>query len=148
MNLGVEASLAVAVMQLKEVSLLTQAIRTADIQSGQQFGAAGIAMNPPYQTNGCDVYEPCPRIAPRVIYHPQLLILPRPVEHPTPRIEPQTPLPINSAPLPSHGHSSSPIQPPWKVLPWPQTDHSTRKIKAAFTQPDKKDVGALLNYFV
>ena len=80
------------------------------------------------------VYEPRPHI------HPEPRFEPRPVIHPAPRVEPSPPIlacpracepiEVNPAPVPH----PSPIQPPWRVLPW-QVPVPPRPVHKAVRRP-------------
>jgi hypothetical protein len=145
-TLADQASLIVALSDLKVVSLLTSAIRAADIQSGKELGPGGIAVDSEPRFRPRDTFQQTPLIAPRVVYHPTPRYEPRQVLHPTVKVEPNDMLmPANMV---DHRKTSSPIQPPWKVLPWPETSHSTRKIKTATQRTDTNHVGSLIDIFI
>jgi hypothetical protein len=138
-SLSVQASLIVAASGLEVVQLLTGAMRAADKASAADAGH-GPNANPDF--GPAAIYEPAARA------HPEPTIAPRQVIHPSPRIEPRLiehpakELPVlNSCALPpitmERSHiDPSPIQPPWKVLPWECPNAPALMVKLVVFQPD------------
>lgn len=148
-SLADNAALLVAALDLKLVTLLTDAMRAVD---GNAL-ADGRLIRPE------DRYEP------RRVVHPEPQYQPRQVIHPTPRFEPRRivePLErpcddFNSAsascapepPTCSPKHPS-PIQPPWAVLPWPAQEvrRPVKVVKVLQPQPDNTCRGTILDRFL
>ena len=149
------ASLVVATFDLKEVQLVRDAIRTADISSGKGQPVSKIGPAP----NNFDRrfhFHPEPKIEPRRHIHPEPVIEPRRHIRPPDSFEPShgrrveppnvvvIPVPV---PCAKHGHT---IQPPWKVLPWQQepAPHVPPKIKVVVKPPDIALKGTLIDCFI
>jgi hypothetical protein len=146
-------SLITATADLRVVSLLRDAIRTADLSSGKRFPIAKIGPAP-------DIIER------RFRLQPETEILPRKRIEPTPRIEPRrvirppdrfepcgeklVPIPIPDPSCPCNPHFKSPIQPPWKVLPWqePPAVRPAPRIKVVVRPPDIVHKGSLIDFFI
>ncbi len=143
-------ALIVALLQLKEVQLLRGAIRAADVESGKQFGAAGIALDPVRGKEEEDRFEP------RRVIHPTPRYLPRPVLHPTPRYLPREVVaPLGGANKgEQRGDEGATPKiapappPPWKELPWPKSGLPQCKVKVVVVAPDMNSKGALLDLFI
>jgi hypothetical protein len=143
MGLESQAALLVAAADLKVVRLLRAAMNGC----GCRVTALGPAPN-----LRCDRFEP------RLRVHPTPRFEPRPVIHPTPRFEARFtihPRPnIADQPLaapvepeqPIRFHS--PIQAPWKVLPWETPILPQAKIKRIVQRPDIVSKGLLLDMFI
>jgi hypothetical protein len=142
-SLPSNVSLIVASLDLQLVRLLRSAIRTAD-RSSQRGCACGPA----------DCYEP------RQVIHPTPRYEPRPVIHPTPRYEPRCverplkacpDLDLSSAPCapPQVTHiAKSPIQPPWKTLPWENPAPPAKVVKIIVRRPDNFSKGSIIDCFI
>jgi hypothetical protein len=150
------ASLVIATFDLKEVQLVRDAIRTADISSGKGQPVSKIGPAP----NNFDRrfhFHPEPEIEPRQHIHPEPVIEPRRHIRPVDRFEPSNgrrpeppdviviPIPV---PCPKHGPHR--IQPPWEVLPWQQAPapRVVPKIKLVVKPPDIALKGTLIDCFI
>jgi hypothetical protein len=150
------ASLIVATFDLKEVQLVRDAIRTADISSGKGQPVSKIGPAP----NNFDQrfhFHPEPKIEPRRHIHPDPVIEPRRHIRPVDRFEPSNALGgkapdviVIPVPVPCPKHHGHTIQPPWKVLPWQQepAPHVAPKIKVVVKPPDIALKGTLLDCFI
>jgi hypothetical protein len=147
-----QAALIVATADLEVVSLITQAMRTADLSGApsqnpppvrpDRVGPAAIVeFRESQRAQNCCPPVCCPpnetKTVQPIIYRPARVALrpyiPRATELPHP---------------PSVSPTESPIQPPWKVLPWqnPLPPSQTVKILPHHTDVDQK--GMLLDLFV
>jgi hypothetical protein len=145
-------SLLVAASDLKLVQLIRGAIRAADIASGRVPPVSGIGPAPtpppPLHIHPDPVYEPRPHI------HPEPRFEPRPVIRPAPRVEtsppilacprPCEPIEVNPVPVPH----PSPIQPPWRVLPWQVPVPPRPVLKVVMRRPEIVRRGQLLDVFI
>ena len=141
-------SLVVAALDLQLVRLLRGAICTADLSS--RPGGAGGAFGPAAVIEPRPRHHPDPLIEPRPRIHPTPRFEPRPVIHPTPRLEALLNDAARSAPpspCPPCPHTS-PLQPPWKVLPWDQPPARPALIKVNVLRPDIHHKGSLLDLFM
>ena len=148
MRLESSVNLLVASLDLKLVQLVRGAMHAADEQ-GLRCGRRLI--------------EPGPEIEPRRRFHPEPVIEPRRHIHPEPKIEPRRvrlvdgAYPSSCPPVvvvaPAEAKSSaSPIQPPWKVLPW-ETPPAERarpihKVKVVIGPPDMCSKGNVIDLFI
>lgn len=170
MGLDAVASLAAATLDLRLVKSLRGAIRAADEASGKKFPVAAIgpAPNPNPKIVAERVLhpiverEPTPTIEPRRVYHPTPRYEPRPVVHPEPRREPAEAdcAPRVEAPCEPEKPiaNTSPIQPPWRRLPWIEPAergelriaHNPRrpKIKHAVRHVDMGGKGMVIDLFI
>ena len=148
--MGIESSvgLVVAALDLKLVRLVRAAMR-----GGCCPGA-------------CGPIHPTPKIEPRKRIEPEPEIEPRKRIEPTPVFEPRRRIgvgywcdwPGNCAQIaPAEcvekvSHSPSPLEPPWKVLPWEQQPDDRarpiRKIKIVEARPDIHCKGAVIDLFI
>jgi hypothetical protein len=145
-SLQTQAELIVASFDLKVVQLIRGAMRAADLQ-GQRDA----------------LMVPAPTIEPRPHLHPDEVVEPRRHIHPAPvydnpqlihqkarvALEPNDSthsIPQSSDAPPAK--TSSPIQPPWKVLPWPQPISSRQTVKVHRLHTDVSHRGAMLDLFV
>ncbi len=142
MGIGPQIAAVTAALDLSLVRLLRGAMAAADKQGGGPLGTSAGGLQP----------------GPRPVAHPQPRIDPRPVIHPTPRIEPrlvyrphriETPPP--PAPVPVDCETpritKSPIQPPWKVLPWDQLPPPKPPLKVHIQPPDVIRTGTIFDTF-
>ncbi|MDB5290173.1 MAG: hypothetical protein JWL69_1414 [Phycisphaerales bacterium] len=153
-DLATSASLIVATLDLQVVQLLRAAIRTADLtgQAGRQSSATVL---PTVEHRRHDTFhEVCCECEPRRNICCSPVYKPRRVIHPTPRIEfrhaaprycdpcdkPGAPEPVAATP--------SPIQPPWKTLPWQEPPRTTIKVKRVEHRTDIINKGSLIDYFI
>ena len=144
MGIGPQVSLIVAAMDLKLVQLLRHAMR-----------AAGLTAAHP-RTH----ITPAPHLQPRLRIHPTPHIEPRPHIHPAPLFEPRLTYhpttvapPVSTAPsAPAQPEqpriTKSPIQPPWKLLPWQNNPTPPPEIKLVVQQPDLHIKGTVFDVFV
>jgi hypothetical protein len=146
------ASLIVALSDLKLVQSVIGAMRAADINVAAEVSTTG-SVHSPAATYTPTQAEFSPAVALRQHIYSLPVIEPRTVIHSHPRIE-FTPAP---APAPtslpcgcdSHPKSAEPtFQPPWHVLPWPQHDTETRRIKSVVAPPDILVKGLLIDLFM
>ena len=102
--------------------------------------------------------QPAPEILPRKRIQPQPIIEPRQRIEPTPRFEPRpvaerAPAEVCSLPpTPDRCHavsySKTPIEPPWKVLPWENPSQPAPKVKVVIHRPDIGTKGSLIDFFI
>lgn len=147
-GLDLSVSLIVAALDLELVRLVRAAMNT---------------------NGGCDgkVIHPEPRIEPRKRVEPEPRIEPRKRIHPTPVFEPRRrhraeqvgsccAACVSAAPVESAEkvpHPPSPIEPPWKVLPWDERmrcapARPVRKIKVLQGRPDIQCKGSVIDLFI
>ena len=93
------------------------------------------------------VIRPDPRIEPRQVIHPFPRIEPRPVQHASRPVTLPDPAPTPVEPL---HKPTSPIQPPWALLPWKQPPeiHLPERVKMVLRLPDSPVKGRILDMFV
>lgn len=139
------AGLFVAELDLKLVESVLSAIRTADIQSGQDKTAPLPIMQNPLPAEPVRVYQD--HVAERVLEHPAAAVVyscrrcnPAPAAVPV-VIETVV---VQKAP----DELCSPLAPPWKSLPWDQPPHLPAIIKIVQYTPDIRYKGTLLDCFV
>ena len=151
MGLDTVASLIVAAFDLKEVQLVRDAIRTADISSGRPQAATALGPAPDCFERRCHLH-PEPKIEPRRHIHPEPRIEPRRVIHPVDRYEPiserdRVLVEVECYTPPSKKHV---IQPPWMVLPWEEKHDCVPapKIKVVVKPPDIAHKGSLIDFFI
>ena len=95
--------------------------------------------------------EPETEILPRRRIEPEPVFAPRLVVRPADRYEPGV---SDAAPASLEcytPHTRSPIEPPWKVLPWEERfrDESPRpQIKVVVKPPDIAHRGSIIDYFI
>jgi len=145
-SLQTQAELIVAGFELKVVQLVRGAMLAADLQ-GQRD-----ALRVPAPT-----IEPRPHLHPDVVVEPRQHLRPAPV-YENPQIIRQKvrvalqPIDCTHA-IPQSADATptkttSPIQPPWKVLPWPQPISSRQTVKVHRLHTDVSHRGAMLDLFV
>jgi hypothetical protein len=146
-------SLITATADLRVVSLLRDAIRTADLHSGKRLPIAEIGPAPNTIERRFRV-QPETEILPRKRIEPMPRIEPRRVIRPADRFEPcgekLVPVPIPDPSCPCKPRFKSPIQPPWKVLPWqaPAAVRPAPRIKVVVRPPDIVHKGSLIDFFI
>ena len=129
----------VASLDLKLVQLLRQAMQGVP-------GAAGTTITPANRIEPRPVVHPAPRIEPRPTIHPAPHFEDRLVYRPN-RIEPSLAISAPTDPeLPRT--AKSPIQPPWKILPWQNPPPPQPKLKIVFKPPDLLAKGTIFDVFV
>jgi hypothetical protein len=149
---GLESSvnLIVATLDLQLVRLVRDAMRGADKAAG---GAMGLI-------------HPAPVVEPRHRHQPDPVIEPRLHHRPAPVIEPplkmrsedavwsytQCVSPMEPASAENVSRSTSPIEPPWKVLPWEDRSlpapRVVRRIKVVVGRPDIQSKGNVIDLFI
>jgi hypothetical protein len=155
-HVGIEVHVAalVAALDLKVVSLLRDAIRTADIHGAIERGTLGpAAVYEPRRH-----YQPEPVIEPRRHLHPQPVVEPRQVHH-LAALPSESTVPCHCAPIidmESRHHQELPpfMQPPWRVMPWQDSAmhappaRPSPLIKVHAPRPDIISKGMLLDFFI
>jgi hypothetical protein len=122
-------------------------MRAADLASGGVQTPVGIiekpGVGPRFQ------FTPTPRFEPRRVYHPQPAFDRRDTIHIQPRVVDDLP-PPPKAPLEPEMPSrlKSPIQPPWKILPWKTPVPPQPQIKVIQRRPDIVNKGSLIDFFI
>jgi hypothetical protein len=146
-------NLLVATLDLKLVQLVRGAMNAADAQGVGPCGR---------------LIHPAPVIEPRRRFHPEPVFEPRPHVHPEPAFDPRprlhvpdflrggTPAPCDPSATPAEPagrvSSASPIEPPWKVLPWENPPaprpRPLQKIKIVNGRPDISSKGNVIDLFI
>ena len=148
--LGSQVSLIVASLSLAEVRLVRGAILAADIQSVKS--GRGREVEPVIEPRRR--FHPDPIIEPRIHVHPSPKVEPRPLLRPLPRIDPgpcchcatdEGAAIVPAAPAPE---LLSPLQPPWKVLPWEEPRKPAPMIKVTVYRSDVIHKGSLFDFFI
>jgi hypothetical protein len=134
-------SLLVASLDLKLVQLVRGAMAVADVN--------GRATAPPgcNGAGGRDAFLPRRHIEPAPVYEPRRHIHPepRPLLQPATRLANET---CDCAAYVAPAGSKSPIEPPWKVLPWENPPQPPPKIKFVLQRPDSaRSKGVFVNVF-
>jgi hypothetical protein len=143
-------SLIVASADLRVVQLLRDAIRTADIQSGRGQPVSGLGPAPTHIERRFRV-QPETEILPRKRIEPEPRIEPRQVIRPADQFEPRE---CDLVPVPVECYrpctTRSPVEPPWKVLPWemPIDCRVPPRVKAVVRPPDIIHKGSLIDFFI
>ena len=137
-------SLIVATLDLQLVRLLRGAIRAAD----QSSAAAHSILSPAARFEPRPVLHPTPRFEPRLVAHPTPRFEARLVERPC-RTNPDA-IPLNSAPCAPEKPriAKSPIEPPWKTLPWENPPPPAQVIKVVIRPPDNSSKGSIIDCFI
>jgi hypothetical protein len=122
------ASLIVATSQLMQVQAVTGAARAADLASGDVLTPLGIVEKPGVApTPDAEPADPSLQRAPKIVFINQAIYVRPQLPHNTasrwhaPHETAQTPA-CDVAPEPTCS-TTSPIQPPWKILPWMDRPH-------------------------
>jgi hypothetical protein len=137
----------VAALDLQLVRLLRKAMSPGGNGSVAGIGPAPSSIAPRAGS------QPEPRIAPRPVIHPEPRFAPRAVHHPEPRFEPANtrcggPIAVIVETAEPAGKTKSPIEPPWKVLPWETPLPPRPEIKLRVQPPDKIiSKGSLIDLF-
>jgi hypothetical protein len=147
---GLESSvnLVVAALDLNLVRLLRRAMNGGHAPCGPLDGACRPAGFEPRRR-----HEPEPVIEPRKRVEPAPYFEPRRRIHPRPELAVPPPQLAPAAPAEAATRPSSPIEPPWKVLPWERgadfpPPRPVRKIKVFVTRPDSYCKGSVLDLFI
>ena len=144
-NLAASASLIVASLDLQLVRLLRAAMKNADDAS---VSIGGSSLRPAATFERRRVVHPEPRYEPRRVIHPEPRYEPRRVEH-VQKICPDL-IPSCSAtcaPEPCH-ITKSPIDPPWKKLPWQNAPTPPPVIKVVVRISDIASAGTIIDCFI
>jgi hypothetical protein len=154
-GVGLDSSvnLVVAALDLKLVRLLRAAMRGGDCCPGP---GCNRLIEPEDRFEPRKRIHPEPLIEPRLHFRPEPFFEPRPVHHPAEVVGvlpgeacPSPELPRADAKLPG-----SPIQPPWKVLPWQDArgelsrPRTVQKVKVLIGRPDISLKGAVIDIFI
>jgi hypothetical protein len=151
---GIDSSvgLLVATLDLQLVRLVRAAMQAG---GGAGGGGAGRTIHPAPVIEPRRRIEPEPAIEPRLRVRPELEIEPRmrPGIGESTWCRPQAACPVAPAePVEKGAHSTSPIEPPWKVRPWEQQDSDrvrpVRKIKVIQARPDIQSTGTVIDLFI
>jgi len=103
------------------------------------------------------VIDPEPEILPRRRVEPEVFIEPRVRIEPTPVFEPRPvievkPTEVCLPPTPDQcvaaTYSKTPLEPPWKVMPWENPSQPAPKIKVVIHRPDIVTKGSLIDFFI
>lgn len=144
-------SLIIATAELSVVRAITSAIN-ANLPKTGPLGTIPPSANP-HTPRPHPKFDDNPRAQPgtgRVHMTPGPRFDPRVTIHPNPRIEVVSPPsvinPDTQASVSTEQHN--PIQPPWKVLPWPQEDRIIVEPKVYSQTVDLIHKGTLLDLFV
>ena len=138
-SLSSEAQLIVATFQLLAVRDVTNAIHSADIESGDVVTPAGLIEQPRRRFLDSDRFTPSSSPQSSAVYQRNAGASPpnetRQIERERPKLIARPRLAYCACPVPPIPNTpatacdpSSPIQPPWKVLPW--MDRYARSIAA------------------
>ena len=145
-------NLLVASLDLKLVRLLREAMRAADDRGGVDRNSL---IGPAAMVEPRPQIRPEPVVEPRLHHHPEPVFEPRPVHRPAePSATPPTCGCPASAELPRAEVklSGSPIQPPWKVLPWQnppaERPRPVQKVKLVIGRPDICNKGGVIDFFI
>lgn len=143
-------SLIIATAELSVVRAITGAIN-ANLPKTGPLGTIPASANPhtprPHPKFDAD---PEPKLVAKPVHHvPSPRFDPRFVIHPAPKIEETPPQYVTCPPTEaSTAKSSNPIQPPWKVLPWPKQEVVVIEPKVFQQTVDLIHKGTLLDLFV
>ena len=150
--MGIESSvgLVVAALDLKLVRLVRAAMQSGGGPGDQKTIHPQPVIEPRKRHHPDPVIEPRPHIRPEPVFEPRV----RPGIGESTWCRPQAGAPIAPAePVEKASHSTSPIEPPWKVLPWERHDDSdrvrpVRKIKVIQARPDIQCTGTVIDLFI
>ena len=150
MALESTVSLLVASLDLKLVQLVRGAMAAADRQ-GNCCHPGHLGHCCDRDDRRCDVFEPRRHIEPEPVYEPRRHIHPEPRIEPRPLLQPATRLANEGwdcAEYAAPKASKSPIEPPWKVLPWENPPPPPPKVKYILHRPDiARSKGTFVNVF-
>ena len=150
MDLGTQASLVVATLDLQLVRLIRGAIRAADIEGGKFGSPCGV---PPCASNDGvrnaisrprDRFTPTPRFEPRPVHQPTPRFEPRLVYHD--RIDIDVAASDTSSPV-AHPVNRSPLPAPWQMPVWNLPIQPAAKVKVHIHRTDVHNKGSLLDLF-
>ena len=125
------------------------------------MAGGGAGKHPDGPIHPAPKFEPRKRVEPEPVIEPRRRIEPEPRFDPRPKLRPYDVQPpccapcdaIATEPAEKVSRSASPIEPPWKVLPWERTDDSDRvrpirKIKVIQARPDIQCTGTVIDLFI
>lgn len=156
MGLEAVASLVIATLDLQAVRLLRDAIRTTELSdNARPLDPAGVPVDgppPPLRH-----LHPEPVVEPRRHIHPPPVVEPRRVIHLAPELVPSDS--VTCAPCAPaeciEPFAKSPIEPPWKMLPWDPRAAAGRLapppakvVKRVIRPPDIVHKGTLIDFFI
>jgi hypothetical protein len=137
--------LLVAVSGLMEVQDVIGAIRASDAETR----ALMLGRSPWIEPRR--VICPLPQYEPRQIIHPTPQYEARPIYHLTAQLEPtETRGCDNSSPVTvvQKPENESPLEPPWKTVPWKNPPPPAPKVKLTRPHPDICHKGLMLDFFL
>ena len=141
-------SLLVASLDLQLVRLVRDAMATP---AGSGEPASGLGPAPTIIERRFRI-EPEPEILPRKRIEPEPYVEPRRVVHLPDRFEPSDRDGVLPPPYECYRpQTRSPIEPPWKVLPWEEPaccPPPPPKIKVVVPPPDVVHKGSLIDFFI
>ena len=147
-SVGLDSSinLIVATLDLQLVRLLRQSMAGAPTLDG---GGARRHIHPQPTIEPRPVHEPAPRIEPRKTIEPTPRFAPRP----TVFVDvPPSSVPATTPPVVCETSQTektvSPLQPPWKTVPWEQPIPPAPKVKVVQYRPDIISKGSLIDFFI
>jgi len=145
-SLASAATLLVAELDLKLVQSVLSAIRTADIESAAEKKPP-LPVLAPVRCEGTSVcrerpVERCHEPIPAAIIYTSRPVRPNPPPHPV-QVVVETVVVEKKA-----DDLDSPLQPPWKMLPWNEPVVPPAKIKITRYQPDIRHRGTMLDCFI
>lgn len=149
--MGLESSvnLIVATLDLQLVRLVRGAMRAADAA-----GDSSRLIHPAPSALPRDRHEPEPAIEPRLRHQPDPVIEPAPNLRAGERVwaYEQCVSPVGPESAEQVARSTSPIEPPWKVLPWedspPPAPRVVRTVKVLISRPDIPSKGSVIDLFI
>jgi hypothetical protein len=145
---GLETSsinLLTATLDLQLVKLLRAA--TADDAALSPTPGARRAVQPESEILPRQRIRPAPIIEPRQRIEPAPRFEPRPVVERAPAAEACS-LPPSPDRCRAACYSKTPIEPPWKVLPWENPSQPAPKVKVVICRPDIVSKGSLIDFFI
>jgi hypothetical protein len=144
MSMAAVGATVVAAFELRAVQLLRDAIRTTEAASSDASPLAPVPTSEARRR-----FQPQPVFEPPVHRHPEPVFGPRPILHdchPLRAIGPDCCLaPVE---VKCEGAGCSPLQPPWKVLPWETPIPPQPKVKVVLYRPDVIHKGSLIDFFM
>ena len=147
-DLATQATLVVAALDLKLVQLLRGAMRAADLGAAASKGVDRITP--------AAVYEPARHVHLTPVIEPREHIRAAPCREPAKVVvtrseQPRLALAISecrSGCEAAAPPAKSPVEPPWKVLPWRQPPKMVVNVKWVKVQPDIINKGSLIDCFI
>jgi hypothetical protein len=150
-SLDSRVSLIVASLDLQLTRLLRQAIRSADIASGRGQPVTALGPAPTAPPPFGSTVRPPPEIEPRQQIEPAPRFEPRPVigvcACASRDVNPSPPPPEAPREPEEPRLARSPIEPPWKQLPWENPAPIAPKVKVIVKPPDLQKTGTVFDLF-